>query len=251
MSCGSGWGAERSHHGLRPRKHIRRAFSTRVRALRASGPFEAARARWATSCTPFPLHSGTKSAVVPPSREVSRERSVPPTRVANSRTGKLAQGEGAKPRDPPGRPGYRKEREFSMQRKTKKIVLALVVIGVVAAGGAAFTAANTVPTHAVGYGQTVVTGASRHRASTTRSRLMACTSTSTTMTLDRQPGRRARRDRRIRCRRRGSPELHRHRRHRHLRRRRPHHGRHVHLQARRTSRRPHSGSTCRSPGSPP
>ena len=46
-----------------------------------------------------------------------------------------------------------------MQRKTKKIVLALVVIGVVAAGGAAFTAANTVPTHAVGYGQTVVTGA--------------------------------------------------------------------------------------------
>ena len=32
-----------------------------------------------------------------------------------------------------------------MQRKTKKIVLALVVIGVVAAGGAAFTAANTVP----------------------------------------------------------------------------------------------------------
>ena len=46
-----------------------------------------------------------------------------------------------------------------MQRKTKKIVLALVVIGVVAAGGAAFTAANTVPSHAVGYGQTVVTGA--------------------------------------------------------------------------------------------
>jgi hypothetical protein len=46
-----------------------------------------------------------------------------------------------------------------MQRKTKKIVLALVVIGVVAAGGAAFTAANTVPTHAVGYGQAVVTGA--------------------------------------------------------------------------------------------
>jgi hypothetical protein len=46
-----------------------------------------------------------------------------------------------------------------MQRKTKKIVLALVVIGVVAAGGAAFTAANTFPSHAVGYGQAVVTGA--------------------------------------------------------------------------------------------
>ena len=39
-----------------------------------------------------------------------------------------------------------------MKRKTKKIVLALVVIGVVAAGGAAFTAANTVPDSAVGYG---------------------------------------------------------------------------------------------------
>jgi hypothetical protein len=46
-----------------------------------------------------------------------------------------------------------------MQRKTKKIILALVVIGAVAAGGAAFTAANTVPSHAVGYGQAVVTGA--------------------------------------------------------------------------------------------
>jgi hypothetical protein len=46
-----------------------------------------------------------------------------------------------------------------MKRKTKKIVLALVVIGVVAAGGAAFTAGNTIPSHAVGYGQTVVTGA--------------------------------------------------------------------------------------------
>ena len=32
-----------------------------------------------------------------------------------------------------------------MKRKTKKIVLAVAVIGVVAAGGVAFTAANTVP----------------------------------------------------------------------------------------------------------
>jgi hypothetical protein len=46
-----------------------------------------------------------------------------------------------------------------MKRKTKKIVLALVVIGVVAAGGAAFTAANTVPTSVAGYGQNTVTGA--------------------------------------------------------------------------------------------
>jgi hypothetical protein len=46
-----------------------------------------------------------------------------------------------------------------MKGKTKKIVLAVAVIGAIAAGGAAFTAANTVPSHAVGYGQTVVTGA--------------------------------------------------------------------------------------------
>jgi hypothetical protein len=46
-----------------------------------------------------------------------------------------------------------------MQRKTKKIVLALVVIGVVAAGGAAFTAGNTLPDHAVGYGSAAVSGA--------------------------------------------------------------------------------------------
>lgn len=56
-----------------------------------------------------------------------------------------------------------------MQRKTKKIVLALVVIGVVAAGGAAFTAANTIPSHAVGYGQTVVTGAVANNISHTLS----------------------------------------------------------------------------------
>jgi hypothetical protein len=46
-----------------------------------------------------------------------------------------------------------------MKGKTKKIVLAVAVIGAIAAGGAAFTAGNTVPSHAVGYGQTVVTGA--------------------------------------------------------------------------------------------
>jgi hypothetical protein len=56
-----------------------------------------------------------------------------------------------------------------MKRKTKKIVLALVVIGVVAAGGAAFTAANTVPSHAVGYGSAVVTGAVANNISHTLS----------------------------------------------------------------------------------
>ena len=49
-----------------------------------------------------------------------------------------------------------------MKRKTKKIVLALVVIGVVAAGGAAFTAANTVPDSVAGYGTT-----DRHRRQST------------------------------------------------------------------------------------
>ena len=60
-----------------------------------------------------------------------------------------------------------------MQRKTKKIVLALVVIGVVAAGGAAFTAANTVPSHAVGYGSGRRHRRSRQLHRATRSRLMA------------------------------------------------------------------------------
>jgi hypothetical protein len=46
-----------------------------------------------------------------------------------------------------------------MKGKTKKIVLALVVIGVVAAGGAAFTAANTVDPSVAGYGTAIVTGA--------------------------------------------------------------------------------------------
>jgi hypothetical protein len=70
-----------------------------------------------------------------------------------------------------------------MQRKTKKIVLALVVIGVVAAGGAAFTAANTVPTHAVGYGQAIVTGATASSISHTLSADgMAITKTDMTLT---------------------------------------------------------------------
>lgn len=46
-----------------------------------------------------------------------------------------------------------------MQRKTKKLILALVVIGAVAAGGAAFTAANTVDPSVAGFGSATVTGA--------------------------------------------------------------------------------------------
>jgi hypothetical protein len=46
-----------------------------------------------------------------------------------------------------------------MKGKTKKIVLAVAVIGAIAAGGAAFTAANTVPPTIAGYDNQVVSGA--------------------------------------------------------------------------------------------
>jgi hypothetical protein len=46
-----------------------------------------------------------------------------------------------------------------MKGKTKKIVLAVAVIGAIAAGGAAFTAANTVPDSVAGYGTSTVSGA--------------------------------------------------------------------------------------------
>jgi hypothetical protein len=47
-----------------------------------------------------------------------------------------------------------------MQRKTKKIIAAVAVIGALAAGGAAFTASNTLPgTDVAGYGSVTVSGA--------------------------------------------------------------------------------------------
>jgi hypothetical protein len=46
-----------------------------------------------------------------------------------------------------------------MKGKTKKIILAVAVIGAVAAGGVAFTAANTVPNSTAGYATTTVSGA--------------------------------------------------------------------------------------------
>ena len=46
-----------------------------------------------------------------------------------------------------------------MKGKTKKIVLAVAVIGAIAAGGVAFTAANTVPDSVAGYKTTTVSGA--------------------------------------------------------------------------------------------
>ena len=46
-----------------------------------------------------------------------------------------------------------------MQRKTKRIIGAIVVIAAIAAGGAAFTASNTVPDTVAGYGTSNITGA--------------------------------------------------------------------------------------------
>src|SRR4029079_11614436 len=46
-----------------------------------------------------------------------------------------------------------------MQRRTKRIIGAIVVIAAIAAGGAAFTASNTVPDTVAGYGTSNITGA--------------------------------------------------------------------------------------------
>jgi hypothetical protein len=46
-----------------------------------------------------------------------------------------------------------------MKGKTKKIVLAVAVIGAIAAGGVAFTEANIVPDSVAGYDNTTITGA--------------------------------------------------------------------------------------------
>ena len=47
-----------------------------------------------------------------------------------------------------------------MQRKTRRIVIAVALIGALAAGGAAFTTSNTLPSENVaGYGHASVTGA--------------------------------------------------------------------------------------------
>lgn len=45
-----------------------------------------------------------------------------------------------------------------MRFKTTRIVAAIAVIGAVAAGGAAFTAGNTVPSSVAGYGSATVSG---------------------------------------------------------------------------------------------
>lgn len=46
-----------------------------------------------------------------------------------------------------------------MKRRTKRIIGAIVVIAAIAAGGAAFTAGNTVPATVAGYGTSNISGA--------------------------------------------------------------------------------------------
>jgi hypothetical protein len=46
-----------------------------------------------------------------------------------------------------------------MQRITRRIVVVVVLVGALAAGGAAFTASNTVPATTAGYGTSSITGA--------------------------------------------------------------------------------------------
>jgi hypothetical protein len=46
-----------------------------------------------------------------------------------------------------------------MKRNKKRIVAAIAVIGALAAGGAAFTASNTVPGSIAGYGTSTISGA--------------------------------------------------------------------------------------------
>lgn len=71
-------------------------------------------------------------------------------------------------------------------RKSRKLVGALVVAGLIATGGAAFTASNTLPAGGVsGYGQSVATGATITTVadtllSTDNSKLASVTFTSST-----------------------------------------------------------------------
>lgn len=46
-----------------------------------------------------------------------------------------------------------------MHRRTRRITLAVILIGALAAGGAAFTASNTIASSTAGYGTSTITGA--------------------------------------------------------------------------------------------
>ena len=56
-----------------------------------------------------------------------------------------------------------------MKRKSRRIVAALVLIGALAAGGAAFTASNTLPNTTAGYGTSTITGATASKIAYTLS----------------------------------------------------------------------------------
>jgi hypothetical protein len=55
-----------------------------------------------------------------------------------------------------------------MKRKPRSILIALVVIGALAAGGAAFTASNTIPDTTMGFGTSNITGATATSLTYTR-----------------------------------------------------------------------------------
>jgi hypothetical protein len=56
-----------------------------------------------------------------------------------------------------------------MHRKPRTILLGLVVVGALAAGGAAFTAGNTIPDTTMGFGTSHITGATATSLTYTRS----------------------------------------------------------------------------------
>jgi hypothetical protein len=56
-----------------------------------------------------------------------------------------------------------------MQRRSKGLVVGLVVAGALAAGGAAFTASNTIPDTTMGFGTSNITGATATSLTYTRS----------------------------------------------------------------------------------
>ncbi|HMJ34998.1 MAG TPA: hypothetical protein VK501_13885 [Baekduia sp.] len=56
-----------------------------------------------------------------------------------------------------------------MRNKPRSILVALIVIGALAAGGAAFTASNTIPDTTMGFGTSNITGATATSLTYTRS----------------------------------------------------------------------------------
>jgi hypothetical protein len=56
-----------------------------------------------------------------------------------------------------------------MKRKPLSVLVALVVVGALAAGGAAFTASNTIPDTTMGFGTSNITGATATSLTYTRS----------------------------------------------------------------------------------